>query len=468
MKKINPYTLTLLIGFLFLSCKPTEAVQAQSQPKKATSKMVELVCEMTDCTTGKPMFLYQYDGMGFMEVQSAQPDANNIFTFKVPSSSNQYYFVGASPQQTKSIILGTKNKLFLKGSCSNMRASQMQGSPLNVEYEKAITQIRSYQSMANNIGRQLARVKDPVKQKVFLNQLKQNDENQMKLYNDMKAKYPFVAKVIGTKMFMSYAHNKGTHANEVDHYIGTFFNYIDLKDKELDYMPALFETFRDYTTTLVAIQFGEGKMHTILDPLLEKMNADSKAYRFALGGIISALQQKNHPAFTDFGKIYIDKYKAENPPYMAGFIRKVEGAKNFMIGAVAPDFEQATPEGATMKLSDLRGKVVLVDFWASWCGPCRKENPHVVKLYDKYKAKGFDVMGVSLDKTSDRWIKAIEKDDLRWNHVSDLKGWSNEVAKQYSVRSIPHTLLLDKDGKILARNLRAKELELKLIELFGE
>ena len=467
MKKINPYTLTLIIGFLFFSCKPTETVQAQVQPK-TTNKTIELVCEMTGCVAGKPMFLYQYDGMSFMEIQSTKPDANNKFTFKVPASSNQYYFVGASPQQTKPIILGTENKLFLKGNCGNMRASIMDGSPLNVEYEKAITQIRSYQSMASNIGRQLARVKDPVKQKVFLDQLKKNDENQMALYNKMKTKYPFVAKVVGTKMFMSFAHNKGTHGNEVDHYINTFFNYVDLKDEALNYMPALFETFRDYTTTLVAIQFGAEKMHSVLDPLLGKMNTESQAYRFALGGIIAALQQKNHPAFTEYGEIYINKYKAENPPYMAGFIRKVEGAKNFMIGAVAPDFEQATPDGKAMKLSDLRGNVVLVDFWASWCGPCRKENPHVVKLYDKYKSKGFDVMGVSLDKTKDRWLKAIEKDDLRWNHVSDLKGWSNVVAKQYSVSSIPHTLLLDKDGKILARNLRAKELEVKLIELFGK
>ena len=465
MKKYNSFTLTLILGFLFLSCKPTETIQAQS---KTSNEMIELVCEVQGCPKGEPMYLYQYDGMGFLEKYSAQPDADNKFTFKIPASENQYYFVGASPQKTKPIILGKEKKLFLKGNCNNMRASAMDGSQLNVEYEKAITQIRSYQTLASNMGRQLAREKDPVKQKVFLNQLKDNDENQLKLYNDLKTKYPFVAKVVGTKMFMSYVHNKGTHANEVDHYVNTFFNYIDLKDKELDYMPALFETFRDYTTTLVAIQFPVEKMHSVLDPLLGKMNEDSQAYRFALGGIISALQQKNHPAFTDYGKIYIDKYKVENAPYMAGFIRKVNGAKNFMIGAVAPDFEQATPEGESMKLSDLRGKVVLVDFWASWCGPCRKENPHVVKLYDKYKAKGFDVMGVSLDKTKDRWVNAIEKDDLRWNHVSDLKGWSNEVAKQYSVRSIPHTLLLDKDGKILARNLRAKQLEAKLIELFGE
>ena len=119
-----------------------------------------------------------------------------------------------------------------------------------------------------------------------------------------------------------------------------------------------------------------------------------------------------------------------------------------------------------MSLSDLRGKIVLVDFWASWCGPCRRENPNVVRMYNKYKDKGFDILGVSLDKTQDRWLQAIEQDGLEWHHVSDLKGWSNEVAQAYGVRSIPHTILLDQEGRIIARNLRGQALEEKLEELF--
>ena len=138
------------------------------------------------------------------------------------------------------------------------------------------------------------------------------------------------------------------------------------------------------------------------------------------------------------------------------------------VGQEAPDIVMNDLEGNTRKLSDLRGKVVLIDFWASWCGPCRRENPNVVKAYAEYKDKGFDVFSVSLDKTADRWKAAIEQDGLLWsNHVSDLKGWQNAAAKLYDVHSIPATFLIDQEGKVVASNLRGPALDSKLEELLG-
>lgn len=136
------------------------------------------------------------------------------------------------------------------------------------------------------------------------------------------------------------------------------------------------------------------------------------------------------------------------------------------IGYTATNFTQNTPEGKPIKLSDYKGKVVLVDFWASWCGPCRAENPNVVAAYQKYKGKGFTVLGVSFDQNKERWLEAIQKDQLTWDHVSDLKGWGNEVGRIYNITSIPQNLLIDKDGKILDKNLRGPALEEKLQELF--
>jgi peroxiredoxin len=135
------------------------------------------------------------------------------------------------------------------------------------------------------------------------------------------------------------------------------------------------------------------------------------------------------------------------------------------VGQTAPDFEQAQADGTPFSLSSLRGKLVLVDFWASWCGPCRMENPNVVALYNDYKDKGFDILGVSLDNSRENWLKAIEDDGLAWHHVSDLKGWQNAVAKQYAVQSIPHTVLVGADGAIVAKNLRGDALRAKVTEI---
>lgn len=133
---------------------------------------------------------------------------------------------------------------------------------------------------------------------------------------------------------------------------------------------------------------------------------------------------------------------------------------------VAKEIIMNNPEGKAMKLSSLKGKVVLVDFWASWCRPCRAANPGVVKIYHKYKTKGFDVFSVSLDKDADRWKQAIKQDGLIWNsHVSDLKYWQNAAAKSWGVNSIPATFLLDKQGNIVARNLKGAALEAKIKEL---
>ncbi len=137
------------------------------------------------------------------------------------------------------------------------------------------------------------------------------------------------------------------------------------------------------------------------------------------------------------------------------------------VGVEAPDFTMNDTEGNPLTLSSLRGKYVLIDFWASWCGPCRGENPNVVAAYNAYKDKGFDILGVSLDRDQDAWVKAIADDQLAWHHVSDLKYWQNEVAQLYGVNSIPHSILLDPEGKIIAKDLRGEALHAKLAELLN-
>lgn len=152
-------------------------------------------------------------------------------------------------------------------------------------------------------------------------------------------------------------------------------------------------------------------------------------------------------------------------PYVKVLQELVPVLQSVQVGAKAPDFSTLDPNGNTVKLSEHFGKYLLVDFWAAWCGPCRRENPHVVAAYQKYKDKGFDVFGISLDKNKENWIKAIKDDGLNWTQVSDLAFWNSAPAKLYGVRAIPANFLIDPDGIIVARNLRGDALDQKLAEL---
>ncbi|MEI7726167.1 MAG: TlpA disulfide reductase family protein [Bacteroidota bacterium] len=153
--------------------------------------------------------------------------------------------------------------------------------------------------------------------------------------------------------------------------------------------------------------------------------------------------------------------------YMEALKKRVAVLQSVSVGQIAPDFTMNDSTGKPVSLSSLKGKVLLVDFWASWCGPCRAENPNVVKAYQAYSNKGFDILGCSFDQNRDKWIKATKDDKLTWNHVSDLKGWANAAGKLYGVNSIPANVLLDKDQKIIGRNLRGEELMKKLAEVLG-
>lgn len=173
-----------------------------------------------------------------------------------------------------------------------------------------------------------------------------------------------------------------------------------------------------------------------------------------------------NPDAKELDSVYNDLALSIQNSYFGKKIKSVlDIAEKTAVGNEAPVFAQNDATGKPVSLASYKGKYVLVDFWASWCGPCRAENPNVVKAYQKFHAKGFDILGVSLDADKDKWMEAVKKDNLGWSQVSDLQGWKNNVAVLYGVEGIPMNFLIDREGKIVGKGLRGEDLESKLGEL---
>jgi peroxiredoxin len=273
---------------------------------------------------------------------------------------------------------------------------------------------------------------------------------------------PVSATIVGDSIWNSNLSAGQTHLDYLE-FRSLINSFVSLQQKmQNDYNEA---TQKNDFNTMNAIRSEYGNLNQqFISGLKNFINAHPKS---VVSGFIIA-NEMNNPNIPMEDVVeslsYIDK-SIENTMFVKQANKRAQAVKGTMVGFPANNFTQNSPEGKPVKLSDFKGKYVLIDFWASWCGPCRQENPTVVAAFNKFKNKGFTVLGVSLDSNKDRWLEAITKDNLTWTQVSDLKGWANDVGKLYNISSIPQNLLIDKDGKIIAKNLRGPALEEKLAEV---
>ncbi len=428
------------------------------QPATSVSKKVTLTYSVpADCSIDS-LQLFTFSGIGFRPYQQVAKK-DNAFIFSVAGGKSEFYFVGPNVTDLKSIILGAEKTVVMETKCGEYKMASIKKSKINQEYSAYLSKRNALNKQNKEVVKTYRTTKDgDVNKRNELNQqLAKIDK--ARLAETSKYKSDFVNKVATLFAYQSYQNNKGNYEVEMEYFADHYFNKVDFSNTVYDRMSVVYEAFGNYTNTLTQSKMAPALHKDRLIKELSKLNQNGKAYKYALGAIVNNLYRVKHKNMPAFATMYVNKYYETDKDELGQLKTVVDQINANTIGAPAPDIILNNPEDKEVALSSLKGNVVLIDFWASWCGPCRRENPNVVRLYEKYKDKGFEIFGVSLDSKKDRWIQAIAADGLTWPQVSDLRGWQSNPAKVYGVRSIPTTVLIDADGNVLARKLRGANLE---------
>ena len=435
---------------------------------------VTLRCRFENCSSVDSVSIYQTEGLYNRRLMTALVDKNGEFVLTVPKSKTpQSYTVGVNVDnlKTRSLWLGTEASVVLSGPCFDMSETKIENSKINDALNDAQ---RKMNALKIENGRIMAVYnRDFYTDSIRIaceKQLGSVDKRKLALLDSLKKANPLAGRIIALDTYTSFQNHpqKAQFKSELGYFAGQYFQYVNWKDTSYNQLPAVFTAFREFTSVLLLPQLNltRPQIRLFLDDLLRGIPAKSLAYKFALSGALSVCLEKSNALVVDFGPRYINDFPADEN-VNAMLRQNISVMKTNMVDVEAVEIAQADSTGKMRKLSDLKGKYVLIDFWASWCGPCRKENPTAVAAYKKYHDKGFEIFSVSLDQDRAKWLAAIEKDGLIWsNHVSDLKGWGNEAAALYSVTSIPRTVLVDKNGMVIDHNLRGEALEARLKTIF--
>lgn len=442
-----------------------------STPKKPEST-ITLLCHFDDCTMDS-ISLYERKGLAVRSISKAGRRAEDkAYVFVLPASKPQFYTVGINEAMVKTVILGEEKEVHLWGQCSAIDAARTMGSAANKELETITKRLRALNLDGLNLSRDYQAAKaanTPDQAGSLLKKIAEIDKDKKHFIDSLQKVSPMAYRFACLNTHLSYEAEGKSFPSPADYYGMEYFKLADLGHADYANNPFIFDAFRNFVTDIIAIPgVSSEQQKAWINTQLDRVPKQTNAYRNALGGVVSGLQASNNANYFEFANKYVSTFKPSNMGEISRIEAELNKNKTFMPGMEAPDLVGETPEGTNWSLSQMRGKYVLIDFWASWCGPCRREMPAVKVVYDKYKSKGFDILGVSLDREKEKWVQAIQQDGLPWKHISDLKGWESALSRLYSVTSIPQTILLDKEGKIITRGLRGEQLEVKLKELIGE
>ncbi|MEO1435955.1 MAG: TlpA disulfide reductase family protein [Bacteroidota bacterium] len=404
------------------------------------------------------------------EISGKEKKGNIVYKVKNLELPKGMYFIGKDEKALQRMMwLGDESMKFA-GHCDSIPTTKMVEGTGNDRYNYYLNKTSELQ---NQFSQQIMQIRRAMGNPQALENIKAEfgkiDDAKVNLLAEAATEDDYWRDFVSLWCYLSFQHNQGDYKDEPHYFAGEYLARADLSSENFDRIPVLLDMARGYAQNLARVGLPLNEQRDFAQAVLTRTKPGTARHKTLLFAFTNGFQAgKQETLFVEYAEQFTAAHGEAYPNIAKNIETAISKYKRLMVGSVAPGIVQPTPEGASFDLNSLRGKVVLLDFWASWCGPCRRENPNVVKVYNQYKDQGFEILGISLDNSKDRWVKAIAQDQLTWVHVSDLKKWSSAVARDYNVSSIPATYLLDREGKILAKNLRGAALENKLAEVFSE